>query len=62
MKEGFIVINEKISFSKKDVVAVVRSTGQDSYSVYLRGGHKLDFYNCSEDDMKKINEFFEKKS
>ena len=39
MTEGFIIINEKMSFSKKDVVAVVRSTDHGSYSsAYLRGG------------------------
>lgn len=61
MTENFIVVHENICFSKKDVVAVVLSADLSSYSVYLRGGHKLDIYKCSEDDINNIKEFFEKK-
>jgi hypothetical protein len=53
------VVDEKISFSKMDVVAVVRSTDSSSFCVYLRGGHKLDIFNCNEDEIKIFNEFFE---
>jgi hypothetical protein len=59
MTKGFIVIDKKTSFSKEDVVAVVRSVDRSSYSVYLRGGHKLDIFNCTEDDINNLNEFFE---
>ena len=58
--KGFIVVDEKITFSKRDVVAVVRSTDLSSYCVFLRGGHKLDIFNCNEDGIKSFNEFFEK--
>jgi len=58
MAKGFIVIGETISFSKEDVVAIIRSTDRSSYNVYLRGGHKLDIFNCNEEDNNKLKEFF----
>jgi hypothetical protein len=60
MTKGFIVIDETTSFSKEDVVAVIRSTDRSSYSVYLRGGHKLDIFNSTEENIHKIDEFFAK--
>jgi hypothetical protein len=60
MTKGFIVIDKKTSFSKENVVAIVRSTDRSSYCVYLKGGHKLDIFNCSEEDINNIDEFFEK--
>ena len=60
MTKGYIVIGETTSLSKEDVVAVVRSTDRSSYSVFLRGGHKLDIFNCNEEDIQLMNEYFEK--
>ena len=60
MTKGYIVIGETTSLSKEDVVAVVRSTDRSSYSVFLRGGHKLDIFNCNEKDIQLMNEYFEK--
>ena len=60
--KGFIVVDEKISFSKMDVVAVVRSTDSSSFCVYLRGGHKLDIFNCNEEEINIFNEFFQNSS